>query len=115
MLGEPVEMHVSDRYWSTPRASEELRWLVEKNTYPSFPNLNSTVNAAGRDMDPDEFYDYIKMSGEGIRTRVKIELFNNRQVWDQLPDGSLKIAVDKIVKEERSKAKGKLFARYPNL
>lgn len=115
VLGEPVEMHVSDRYWSTPRASEELRWLVEKSTYPSFPNLNSTVNAAGRDMDPDEFYDYIKMSGEGIRTRVKNELFNNRQVWDQLPDGSLKIAVDKIVKEERSKAKGKLFARYPNL
>ena len=110
VLGQPVEMHVSDRYWSTPRASEELRWLVEKNAYPSFPNLNSTVNAAGRDMDPDEFYEYIKMSGEGIRARVKIELFNNRQVWDQLPDGSLKIAVDKIVKEERSKAKGKLFA-----
>jgi hypothetical protein len=115
VLGEPVEMHVSDRYWSTPRASEELRWLVEKNAYPSFPNINSTVNVAGRDMDPDEFYDYIKISGEGIRARVKSELFDNRQIWNQLPDGSLKIAVDKIVKEERSKTKGKLFTRYPNL
>jgi|TARA_B100000678_G_scaffold46424_1_gene36259 hypothetical protein len=61
------------------------------------------------------FCDYIKMSGEGIRARVKNELYANLQVWDRLPDDSLKIAADKIVQEERLKAKGKLFARYPNL
>ena len=56
-----------------------------------------------------------KMSGESVRTRVKNELYANLQVWGGLPDGSLKIAVDKIVKEERSKAKGKLFAKHPSL
>ena len=55
------------------------------------------------------------MSGEGIRARVKNELYANLQVWDRLPHDSLKIAADKIVQEERLKAKGKLFARYPNL
>jgi len=55
------------------------------------------------------------MSGEGVRARVKNELYANLQVWGGLPDGSLKIAVDKIVKEERSKAKGKLFAKFPRL
>ena len=56
-----------------------------------------------------------KMSGEGVRARVKNELYANLQVWGGLPDGSLKITVDKIVKEERSKAKGKLFAKFPRL
>jgi hypothetical protein len=71
-----------------------------------------TLNVIGQ---PVDFYDYIKVNRESIRVRVKNELFDNRQVWDQLPDGSLKIEVDKIVKEERSKAKGNLFARHPNL
>ena len=114
MLGEPVEMHVSDRYWSTPRASEELRYLVERGAFPSFPNKNSTVNLFGRDMEPDEFYDYIKMSGEQIRARIKTEIYGQRQIYDQLPSDMVKLQVDKIVKEERSKAKSKLFARYPS-
>jgi hypothetical protein len=114
VLGEPVEMHVSDRYWSTPRASEELRYLVERGAFPSFPNKNSTVNLFGRDMEPDEFYDYIKMSGEQIRARIKTEIYGQRQLYDQLPSEMVKLQVDKIVKEERSKAKSKLFARYPS-
>ena len=71
-----------------------------------------TLNVLGQ---PVDFYDYIKMNREGIRARVKNELFDNRQVWDQLPSASLKIAVDKLVREERSKAKGDLFTRYPRL
>jgi hypothetical protein len=114
VLGGPVEMHVSDRYWSTPRASEELRYLVERGAFPSFPNKNSTVNLFGRDMEPDEFYDYIKMSGEQIRARIKNEIYGQRQLYDQLPSDMVKLQVDKIVKEERSKAKSKLFARYPS-
>ena len=112
VLGEPVEMHVSDRYWSTPRASEELRWLVEKNAYPSFPNKNSTVNVRGRDMDPDEFYDYIKMSGEGIRARIKSDLFPMKRFWDRQPSDRLKLAVDDIVRDERKKAKVQLYRKY---
>ena len=66
-------------------------------------------------MCPDEFCDYIKIREEDIRAKVKNELYANLQVWGGLPDGSLKMAVDKIVKEERSKAKGKLFAKFPRL
>jgi len=112
VLGEPVEMHVSDRYWSTPRASEELRWLVENNAYPSFPNLNSTVNVRGRDMDPDEFYDYIKISGERIRARIKSDLFPMKRFWDRQPSGRLKLVVDDIVRDERKKAKGQLYQKH---
>jgi len=91
-----------------------LRYLVERGAFPSFPNKNSTVNLFGRDMEPDEFYDYIKMSGEQIRARIKTEIYGQRQLYDQLPSDMVKLQVDKIVKEERSKAKSKLFARYPS-
>ena len=52
-------------------------------------------------MCPDEFCDYIKIREEDIRAKVKNELYANLQVWDGLLDGSHKIAVDKIVQEER--------------
>ena len=41
------------------------------------------------------------MNGEGVQARMKNELYANLQVWDGLLDGSHKIAVDKIVQEER--------------
>ena len=50
-----------------------------------------------------------------MQAPMKNELYANLQVWDGLLDGSHKIAVDKIVKEERSKAKGKLFEKFPRL
>jgi len=112
VLGEPVKMHVSSRYWSTPQASEELRYLVEKNAYPSFPSRNSTVNLFGRDMKPDEFYDYIKISGEAIRKRIKTEVYDNRQLFNRLPKENTKLVVDEIVRQERAKAKSKLFIRH---
>jgi hypothetical protein len=65
-------------------------------------------------MEPDEFYDYIKMSGEQIRARIKTEIYGQRQLYDQLPSEMVKLQVDKIVKEERSKAKSKLFSLYPS-
>ena len=61
----------------------------------------------------DEFYDYIKLSGKQIRARIKTEIYGQRQLYDQLPSNMVKMQVDKIVKEERSKAESKLFARYP--
>jgi len=41
------------------------------------------------------------MNREGVRARMKNELYANLQVWDGLLDGSHKITVDKIAQEER--------------
>ena len=55
------------------------------------------------------------MNGVGVQARMKNELYTNLQVWDRLPDDSLKIAADKIVQEERVKAKGQQFEKHPSL
>ena len=63
-------------------------------------------------MDPDEFYDYIKISGEGIRARIKSELFPMKSFWSRQPGERLKLAVDDIVKDERKKAKVLLYQKH---
>lgn len=84
VLGEPIRQDydirekTTDRFLSVEKSDPIWRLIVNKNAYISHPSQgNSSIvglDGRTRDMTADEYYNYIKFSGEAIRKDLQMNL-----------------------------------------
>lgn len=106
-LGEPVTNEVLSRFVSKGKADELWQTLADKQAWISVPQRDQVIGDKSRGPDfyrtmtPDEYYDFVKDSGERIRTRLEANLARIQA----MESPQAQALVQKIAEEEHTKAK----------
>lgn len=92
VLGDPVKKEGAARFGSERFLSQEKsdpiwRLIVDNDAYISVPNKNTKLG--DRTMNPEEYYDYMKISGQGIKQELekqlpKLQKMDKEQVQHQI-------------------------------
>ena len=124
VLGEDVgtDEGISDRLLfnltSKQKADPVWQFIVKNKAWVSVPSKSMTVwdnkLKAERQIEPDEYYGYIKESGKRIKQRIKNELLNisAQEIMRERPDWvdrSIPEIVSGIASEERLAVKNEMF------
>jgi len=106
-LGEPIQRGPWSRFTAPDKPDELVQVLALKNAWVPMPNFEQQVigdrtrEGRWREMEPDEYYDWITESGPRIRERLERNL-GRLSVMDEERARSL---VRKVTEEERERAK----------
>lgn len=103
-LGEPVKKEGldrvgMDRFWTTQKSDPVWEFIARKQAFISIPNKNTKI--LNRTMTPDEYYDYVQISGQRIKEVLKAQLPR----LEQLNAEQLEKQMDAITRQQREAAK----------
>jgi hypothetical protein len=97
MLGDDIVAPVSSRFFGSATTDKVVEVLSRKGAWPSIPNRNWISPRAERAMDDDEYWLYVKNSGERIRAWADARL-DTLEVQEMVNR-----AAEKIREQERAK------------
>jgi hypothetical protein len=99
VLGEPVKNYVSSRFVSEARGDAIWNTIAQKQAWVSTSDRDTLLR--GRPMSDDQYYRYVQLSGLAIRRR----LMGSVGLIRSSPPDKARSIVDRIVEEERARAK----------
>src|SRR5699024_2691341 len=84
VLGEPIRQdysikeRITDRFFSVQKSNPVWRTIIKKGAFISQPLQGQTLvtlpSGKQRAMNPDEHYNYIKISGQNIKRDIQMNL-----------------------------------------
>jgi len=103
VLYDPVQMMsdaTSDPFWE---------FVVNNNAFIGKPSqkkikIYDDINKTDRFLTDDEYYDYIRLTGSAIKSRIESEVMGQNMKQEDVKD-----AVDKIKQEERKRVTTEMF------
>lgn len=111
VLGEPIRQdydiseRLTDRFLSVQKSNPVWRMIVNKEAFISQPLQGQTQitlpDGTQRAMEPDEHYNYIKLSGERIKRDIQMNLTRLRY----MPNEEAQQTINGFVRNRRRQAK----------